>query len=359
MKIAILTWFFGNNYGARAHTYALRNTIEQMGHTCEFINFVPKDAWKINLLTNINCTQPRLHPYLVAKCLLRCARFWYAKRLNVHGKKVNSAAELDDLHYDAVVLGSDAILNIHHPLFDGIYYGYGIKRTPYFFYAPSCEYMSSDNPKTRIYEESVKKAVMRSARDNHTKIIMDSLSGEENRLVLDPTLLWDFRDISKPLPEDKYLLVYSFSDWAEYSEPIRKYAQENGMRIISVGRYCSWADKTYDAASFQQWLGAFEKAAVVFTDSYHGTIFAVKNKKPLIITARDDKQYKINDFLSQLNLEDLPFYDGEDVEKYLSKASIDYAQVAARLETEVSKSKQYLHDVLQQIEASITTYETT
>lgn len=46
MKIGILTWYFGINYGARAHSLALYQTVRNLGYDCEFIQYTSSNTIK-------------------------------------------------------------------------------------------------------------------------------------------------------------------------------------------------------------------------------------------------------------------------------------------------------------------------
>ncbi len=342
MKIGLLTWFFAGNYGAIAHTYALRETLLELGCECEFINFVPKNSFSVLFHSNANCGDARRHPVLLFRCLLRCLRFIKSTRRNTHGRKVKNGFDVDKLQYDLVVLGSDAIFNTHHPLFNPIYYGVGIKETPLMTYAPSCEFMSVDELLDDSYCESIKKTVGLSARDRLTKIIIDKSTGRKAQLVLDPTLLYEFRKHTNSLLKGKYILIYTFSPWDEYSISIRDYARKNHRKIVSVGRFCRWADISFDAASFDQWLTLFEHTDLVLTDSFHGTIFAIKNTKKLVVLSRSDKANKIRDFLDTCGLYSFKFYNGENLETYLETNIIPYRMVNDRIGKAREESVNYL-----------------
>lgn len=98
---------------------------------------------------------------------------------------------------------------------------------------------------------------------------------------MDPTFLYDYKEYEHSLPVDKYILVYSFSEWKNYGAKVREYAKEHDLKIVSIGRKICWADKSYDIIGLEEWLGAFASAELVITDSFHGTVFALKNKKSL------------------------------------------------------------------------------
>ena len=54
MKVGILTWYFGANYGAKAQAYALQQTILKLGYEVCMINYKPEVYKKVNIGTNLN-----------------------------------------------------------------------------------------------------------------------------------------------------------------------------------------------------------------------------------------------------------------------------------------------------------------
>lgn len=351
MKIGILTWFFVNNYGARAHTYALRKIIEKMGYICEFINYVPENAYQIDFRNSINCDNPKKHPLLTIRCIVRCIRFWRDRSLNPAGKPVYAPEDIKKQGYDLVIIGSDAIFNLRHPLSGYLYYGVGIG-VPYAMYAPSVEYMTAEDITDRaMAAKGLNRAEALSVRDDVSVEIISGLTEKIVEKVLDPTFLWDFHDVEILPRDDKYILVYCFSDWNNYSNQVRQYTTKRELRIISVGKFCGWADKNYDYASFRQWLGLFAKAEVVFTDSFHGACFGIKNKKQIILTSRSDKRAKIQDLLNTVGMDSIQFYQGDrPIAQYLTENFMNYEIIDQRIEEQRQKSMTYLRTVIEQAE---------
>jgi len=267
MKVGILTWYFGNNYGAKAHSYALQHVLKDMGIDAVHIAYYPKGMWKTNIRMNLNTPHMKFHPCILAKCLLRCAKFmrWTKKQYTVT-EKVHSAKEIDELGFDAIIIGSDEVFNYNHPFFDEIYYGKGLK-TPLITYAPSSGQASCDKVFDETIRESLSKFVAFSARDNHTKQLIRNNVDNEVTEVLDPTLLYNF-DFEEDLfnNSEPYLLVYSFDPWDNYSKQIMEFACSKKLKVICVGRHSKWADKSYTSASEYEWLSSFKHAEYVFTD---------------------------------------------------------------------------------------------
>jgi len=343
MKIGILTWFFADNYGARAQSFALQKTLEALGHNVEMINYVPFKNKILNLKMCLSHPGCKINPIKIVRDLIRHLFFQRDKSIYNISTAVRSAQSINELHYDFVILGSDAIFNLLHPMSDKLYYGVGInakKAT----YSPSCEYMNTDYALSADEKDSLQTMGKISVRDNRTTQLLQQNGFTDIIETLDPTFLYDFKLFNQAFPEKDYILVYCFSDWAEYSKDIQQFAKEKKLKIISIGRICNWANKSYDTARLGEWISAFRAASIVVTDSYHGTIFAIKNHKQIILFSRQDKIDKINCLLSQFEIQ-LPVYQkNTGINNYIGKNSINYSVVEKNLKRLVTKSITYLKD---------------
>lgn len=326
MKIGILTWYLGANYGAKLHSLALQNTVRALGHDCCFINYEPKNLRRINLRMNLNYAHFRRHPIIWYHCILRNKRFEeFTKKNYIVSAPVHNGHEVDLLGLDRVILGSDAIFNIHHPMFNSIYYGVGIEKTAKFSYAPCCEYTSVDT----VLDDDIRKSLMSftglSVRDKKTGALIENNIPNKTTTVLDPTFLYDFRSLTPEFDYSDYILLYTFSDWSVYKQQIKEYARAHKLKILTVGRFYPWADITLDAATVNEWLAAFDNAYCVFTDSFHGLCFSIKNKKQFVIVSRPDKRDKNQELMNMLKIQKR-FYEGESLEESFEQ-KVDYLSV--------------------------------
>lgn len=343
--IGIVTWYFGANYGALAQSIALYRTIKGMGYNCDMVNYKPKNYVKTIIVTNIPKKGHRLKEfgktvYGLKKCY-RLTRYKYITET----RHVSKPEEIDQLGLDCIVFGSDAIFNIRHLLFTPVYYGVGI-HTKKITYSPSCEFASEGSVLPEEYISSLKEMSALSVRDTNTYTLVKNNTGIVPEITLDPTFLEQFEDIDCPISESDYLLIYSFTDWKLYKDSIIGYAREKGLKVISIGKQLDWADKSYPEASFEQWISAFRGASVVLTDSFHGTVFSLKNEKQIILCGRDDKKAKINSLLKQFDI-NIELFKGERVEQYLQRNSIDYKMAKSIIDREIQKSHDYLKRALE------------
>ena len=309
------------------------------------IDYRPPIYKKLNISTNLNVKHIKKHPIIVAKCLARVNRFSSTtKRLYRKSKRVYNGEEIDSLRYDVIVYGSDAIFNAKHKLFTDVYMGFGVHATDKVAYAPSCENLPPDfhlNENCRMALKSFKSI---SVRDINTQLLLNNNLGITPPIVCDPTLLYEFKEIASKWPHRNYVLVYSFSDWNEYARSIQDFAKRKNMTIISVGRHCEWANINYTDASFEEWITSFRYADYVFTDSFHGTVFSIKNRKEMVLVSREDKEAKIVSLLNNAGVS-RRFYKGDvSIESYLSTSPIDYTEVTRKMNSLIDHSISFLRD---------------
>ena len=349
MKLGILTWFFGNNYGAKLHPFALQETLRSMGHDVSMINYHVPKAPLVNLFINLEYSRKKalFHPFTLVKCLNKCRKFdrWTKSSFTI-SRKVTTAGGINSLGFDAIIIGSDEVFNYKHPFFSELYYGAGLD-VPLIAYAPSSGAADTGKILDDGIIASLRKFRRLSARDYATlELLRNNGLADNAPVVLDPTLLYDFTFSEKPrsLPQGKFLLSYTFSKWDNLGPLIRSHAKSKKLRVVSVGGLRKWADWSCIDASVPEWLWLFQNASSVFTDSFHGVVFCLKYRKPFVMVSRPDKTNKIDGQLSLLGIKktfwqgDSPYDDG-----------VDYSGFDGRLEAAKSASIDYLEDALRRL----------
>lgn len=346
MKIGILTWFYGANYGAKLQAYAIQKVLEEEGYDCRFVNFKVPNYKIVNYKMNLNYSHYKRYPLRFFKCVLRCIRMWFFAKTFPVTSRVQDAKSIDELGFDRIIIGGDAVFNIKHPFFRNIYYGVGIDKTPKLSYAPSCEYCSPNE----ILEDSIVKSLSSfigiSVRDANTGLLIKNNADIEPITVLDSTFLYDFTPITPRFKYKDYLLLYTFSDWTVYKPQILQYAKANNLMVISIGKYYPWANVSLDAASLFEWLSAMKYATVVFTDSFHGLCFSIKNNKQFVVVGRPDKIDKNRELLKLLDI-DKRFYLGESRLEEGLIPPVDYSIVNDKLKHYIDISKDFLRECIE------------
>lgn len=343
MKVGILTYYFGMNYGGQAQVYALSHFLKAQGHDCYIVAYCPDNYKIINLKMSLNI-EPKwyMHPRQIWRSFKRMYNF--SKFISKHKitKKIQSIEDIDKLGLDAIVIGSDEVVNCKHPLHTNVYLGVGIEKTPVVFYAPSSGALEVKHQLTEIEKKALERSVAVAGRDLYTCEFFKNNGCKDVEYVVDPTLLYNFTDLECDLKLRDYILLYSFEALDDYKDVIQNYAKENSLKIVSLGRYYKWADISMAYATENEWVTAYKYAHVVITDSFHGLMFTLKNKKDFVLLGRSDKLNKNNDVLERFKIKK-DYYNGQgSIQQYLEKTKIDYVEVYKILEKEVEKSKDYL-----------------
>lgn len=166
------------------------------------------------------------------------------------------------------------------------------------------------------------------------------------RQVIDPTLLLtkaDYDSITVPrLEEQKYLLLYS----RRYNSAMEKYAEkiadENGWKIVEISLRATNAEKPnrrmFYEAGVEEFLSLVKHAEYVVTNSYHGMIFSVQFRKPVVVFSREQCDTKIEYLTSILGLADRVVVTGEEP----INDTIDYDSVFHNIEVHRKDSIDFL-----------------
>lgn len=347
MRIGILTYAAGMNYGAQAQMLALQKYIETGGNECEIVNYRPPRLLKRNLKMSLNIEEKwYLHPRQLLYSVRRMWTFRNTIRLQKKSIAIKSGKEIDALKYDLIIIGSDEVLNFIHPFFSDIYIGKDIKHTPFLYFSPSAGALDVNYELDEERKECFGRAMFFSARDNHTMQIIKNNTSAEVERTIDPTFLYDFSaELSGCVPEvEDYILLYSFDSLEAFKDRILEYADISKKKILSVGRWYKWADICIPYASEEEWLCSFKYCNVLITDSFHGMVFAIKNEKQIILLTRSDKRNKLDNLKKDFKIS-LEYYTGDgSIQAYLNKNYIDYEKVHKQLETLIEKSRSYLED---------------
>ncbi len=350
MKIGILTWYYALNHGARAHTYALLHTLRDIGYDAGIIAY---QSWHSYVDVEPYWFISKNISWMAEKFRYRMDFKKSEKDYGYLSKKVHTAKEIDKLGYDLIILGSDEIFNINHLITskDYTYFGVGIENTPMITYAVSCGQSEADTKWPEEVIESVKRIKMLSVRDRNSQRIIKENIGRDAELVLDPTLLYDFHGLNdKNWTYRDYILIYTFGFIEDYKEQIVKYAADAGLKIVCVGNKFKWADVNIPYPSQGEWYVAFEYANLVITNSFHGTIFALKNQKPFVNILMDDKVTKISNLLDQFGMryEDRVLKkNGMDLNEYVSFTN--NLEVHKKIENYKEVSLNYLNGVINNV----------
>lgn len=339
-KIGILTWFYAKNYGARAHSLALYNTLKEFEYDVEFINYKPYNV----ILNDIRDVVSRNPKSFTRNLVQLCYMYSHPLEVKVSGY-VHNAREISKLDYDYIILGSDEIFNVLHPCFSEIYMGVGLEKFKIITYAVSSgqNYLSNMPDKCK---KAISEIRYISVRDHYTQDFIKRNTGRDSVITIDPTLLIDSNcEKTKRLVQEEYLLIYAFSALDDKKNNIIEFARSSGLIVVRIGsipRKGDWVDKEYTCLSLNEWKSMFKYASVVVTDSFHGSIFALKNKKKIVLINRNEKMDKISSLFEDLDIV-CKTYDNNIYDTIISP---QYDVVEKKIKLLREKSIQFLGNAL-------------
>ncbi|MGF6989671.1 hypothetical protein M2150_000914 [Lachnospiraceae bacterium PM6-15] len=300
--IYIVTVYDSLNYGSYFQAIALQKEAVQYGKTL-FIDIKHQSTLKQSIVKMVgHLLKGRykgIHFELKKWQMFKCK----AKSLPVirEGEIVEKA---DDIY----IMGSDEIWNVSRKKFlkSKEFWGIGLKKGKRISYAPSINTATKEQyierPDLLAAIESFDSL---SVRDEYSKDILEKLIECKINLVSDPVFLYGvekFKRMEKePKEREPYILVYTYGRMcktAEQIDHIRRAAHRLGLKVISVGKYLKWADKSLNATP-EEFLGYIHRAEYIVTDTFHGTVFSILYRKNFVVI---NPANKIKDLLNRFGL---------------------------------------------------------
>lgn len=306
--IGLITFHAAYNFGSVMQTYGTVRTIEKLGRTIETIDYrTPSQTFwyqidfsrKKGLRSMIDNFG---FQFIKAARRKRARKYedFITRFLKPTAKRYTGYKQLYDanLDYDVLVSGSDQVWNIGCGEFQ---YESHDAILPYF--------LQFGNPKRRVaYASSFGGQTLRNVRkykdllcqydalSTREPIIRDYIekaTGRDVELVCDPTWLLDrdewlsLQGTYRPATKRPYIFVYalywSFRALNRWLPKVKELAQRHGMDIYCVSPLNYHSDKEItmiqDAGPLDI-LSYLANAALVITNTFHGTIFSMNFEVP-------------------------------------------------------------------------------
>lgn len=348
MLVKILSMHRVVNYGSFMQAYALKRVVESMGAQCSFADFAPGTPRHKGAKVQVD--GPFKKALKLPRFLLNISsqlekRRFHAKMQAVFTREVwplLGMTEQQDFDYssDLFIVGSDEVFNYTQNHIFGYVpalFGHGVTARRLISYAASAGYASLTDVKNDGMTEELRSGLAKfdniSVRDQNTKDMVAGVLGTQPTMVVDPTLLYDFsKEIPKLAPRaEKYLLVYAYEGRMESPEEvdrIKAFARARNLKIVSPGFYHAWCDENVVVSPFEL-LAYFQNAEYVVTDTFHGSIFAIKARKRFVTLVREKSKWggnasKVSFLLEQLKLSHRVIGDMNELPSMMDK-DVDYS----------------------------------
>lgn len=351
MRIGIISMQKVMNYGSFLQGFALKKTIEELGHQCEFIEIeqgriFPELKRSLGFLF-----KKAIERYLKWDVLTRLrytrifqdrfkSEFFDLLGVNVHTIK----------YFDTVVIGSDEVFNFAQRVpwgYTSQLYGNVSNADKVISYAGSFGHTTLQNIEYYgVREEiagSLRSMAAISVRDMNSYEIVQKLTGKAPLIHVDPVLMFDYSSYVQ-LPDLKdYIIVYTYPNRIKDKKEItaiKTFARKYKKKLISVGFYFPWCDETVIPTPFEV-LGYMKQADYIVTDTFHGSVMSLKFNRPFVALVRDSNKQKMTSLLSQFGLTDRIVDNIDNLESRMLQ-TIDYDCVNSLLTKERENSLDYL-----------------
>ena len=376
MKIGILTFFRNPNYGAMLQAYALWKFLEGKGHEVEFIDYDFANARRPSFL---RCLISKTVSGVRTK-LSRYVRYEIS-RFTMDYPKSRLFRSVEDLtencpKYDFVIVGSDQMWN---PLWCAdsalplVMLDFLPSQTKRISYAVSFGVKEWSRPDRReMAGILLNKFTAVSVRERSGCEIVRMLSKREDaKCLIDPTMLHvaDFyRKIAEMSEgegggnEEPYIFSYLLDEWDDnqcLGSALAHVSNLVGINEISTDKVpvkgllgvlcCCLSIKA--KIPLDDWLEKISKASFVFTNSFHGTVFAILFHRPFVSLLLQGKMSGMNErilsLLDFLELRDLAVC--ADDKCALNKAlsvKIDWCDVDRRLSVKRDETYEFFGECL-------------
>lgn len=360
MKIGKLTLDGYFNYGNVLQNYALEQVLKKYGDVDCFWhmpdNFLPRVwyqwSWKepVKFILNWRGFRSKLFSDMHGMEMVRqgkikewCDRYIGIKHADDLSKNVSD--------YDYFVVGSDQVWNPYFPYLEHCFLSFAPpeKRIAY---AASISCPVIPEEKQTMYREALAKFAHISMREQQGAEQVKEFTGRDVPVVVDPTLLLspdEWRKVSRQpawYHGGDYILAYFLG---KRPEVIARLKRETGLTVVNLldtdvyEHYVTGPD---------EFLWAIEHAKLVYTDSFHGTVFSILFRTPFVVCDRvgnavtEKMGSRIDTLLGYFGLETRR---GTEVNGYAIEnplAEPDWSQVDVVLERERKRSDEYLRQAL-------------
>ena len=356
-KVKLLTFHNAQNYGAALQSYALKETLKDLGVAPEFVNYENEKILSDYKLIRTNSLKSFFSSlWYLPRNLKRKRSFKsFSRRYLDTDKKIYYSCESiqkDIDNGDIFVAGSDQIWN--PVLTDGLSDIYTLN------------FKTEFNIKKIIYGASLGNEELLQNYASDFKLKLDGLDlisvrektiikpleqvlGKKVEQVLDPTLLldkqkWDKliseNNIANP-PQEKYILVYTLFE-SNIATKIANYLSKvTGLKVLHFRKYNVYKNELRSLYSKGpvDFVNAFRNASYVVTNSFHGTVFSIIFERKFYSVLPRSRAGRIKDLLKDLELSSRIIQDIQDINL---NDKIDYITAKDKIAVLKAKSIEYL-----------------
>jgi Polysaccharide pyruvyl transferase. len=374
------------NYGTMLQAYAMQEALEKLGYQAETIDLsgVETDIRRKKLAfflsqTPVTSFLKEKIPYADKKlrklldrdfrdrCAVREKLFsdFRGRHFSMSGQCANRMSLTEAAEkYDMVLVGSDQIWlpsNIAADIFTLSFVPDKIKKVAY---ASSFGVSSLPKSQWNAAGTFLNRIDYVSVRERSGQRIAEETAGRQVPVVCDPTLLftaeqWDNMVPKKHIAEGPYILCYFLGNNQDQRSFVSEARKITGLKIVSLlhmDGYIKSDNHFADIAPFDigpdEFINLIRFADFIFTDSFHGTVFSILNRKSVFTFDRYKRDAAVSTNTRIDNLFELPglsdrHINAADNPKICVDTPVDYSSALADIALLRKSSWTYLTRALE------------
>ena len=307
-KIGIVTVYGNINFGSNLQSFALQTILKRLGYDSENIRLLHSS--RRNRFLQINRFYIKYFLYETFFFLLNDARkrshlfekyvFKNIKTSKYNIQNIENLEKEGKSPFKFYICGSDQIWapNQFNPYY---FLSFCKIKSKKIAYAPSVGLRSIPENLIARYNELINNISSLSIREADGAKLLKDITGLDIPVVLDPTLLLNRLDWLNHAGQfnanEKYILCYFLTQNNKYFSEVEEFARLHGMKVyvLPSNRYdYRWGDRIFYNIGPREFIQILNKAEVMLTDSFHGTIFSINLHKNFYTFLRFDESDPLN-----------------------------------------------------------------
>lgn len=364
MKIGILTFQYGNNYGGLLQAYALTRVTKKLGFNPTIINRMPNKKRGPLIYLFLKKLINFLFHRKDFKSFQEFRRDYLIPKTMPIYDETNLASIVNQ--FDAVIVGSDQIWRMDYTNAGFNYFlDFVPENTIKISYAASFgkDRFVGNSQSIQIVKKLLCRFNAVSVREDTGVDLCKELFNIHAIQLIDPTLLLDEIDYidlineKSSSPRRKYVGYYFLDSNTEKSNLSNQIASYYHLDLYNISLRNENASifgllkihKSKDIYhSFSSWLAGIRNADFVVTDSFHGIAFSIIFKKQFLCFGNKKRGLtRMNSILKVFGLMDRLIYEGNAVIDFNSLLTIDYDSIHGILFKERDKAIKFLKNNLE------------
>lgn len=367
LKVGIVTyWITQSNYGSVLQNYALQTFLRKLDFEPFLIRndiAVSFSRWKFYKEIFISKGFLALVSYFIKRFFYNFISLVSFQKKKDSRRKFEDFIDknlnptkvfksLDELKLECpkaelFIAGSDQIWNTYGKSYDLIspsiksyLLSFATKESKKIACAASFGSASFDSEFENLFKSELSNFDFISCREKSGVEICKKLGFENAVQQPDPTMLLSCDEYKKIadyelVPKNPYILLYLLGNDADFSVgKLKKIAKKRNLDVVYVPanemQKVNFHKKIYPTVN--EWLGLYENASAVVTNSFHGTVFSLIFNKPFLSVHQtgkfEDQNVRIDSLLEDFGLKNQIF--SGNFEKLFS--SVDFEKVNKQLE---------------------------